>query len=61
MPKKYFNKNAGLTYIGEDTKPVKIIYNDFLNKIVYKKKNEDDNWVLVVKPKSQFEDYHYIF
>ena len=37
MPKKYFNKNAGLTYIGKDPKPVKIIHNDFLNKIVYEK------------------------
>lgn len=61
MPKKYFNKNAGLTYIGNDPKPVKIIHNDFSNKIIYKKKNDKDEWVLVIKPKTQFEDYTYIF
>lgn len=61
MPKKYFNKNAGLTYIGNDPKPVKIIHNDFANKIIYKKKNDNDEWVLVIKPKTQFEDYTYIF
>lgn len=61
MPKKYFNKNAGLTYIGYDPKPVKIIHNEFDNKIVYKRKNENNDWVIVIKPKTQFEDYHYIF
>lgn len=61
MPKKYFNKNEGETYIGSNPKPIKIIYNDFSNKLVYKKKNDKDDWVIVINPKIQLEDYFYIF
>lgn len=62
MPKMYFSKNEGTTYIGTNPKPVKIIKIDFDDKIVYKRKNdEDDDWVLIIELKPQIEDYFYTF